>query len=110
MAHPQLPNVPTGRELTRDPRMLALLEFAELPFFMALPFVAPPGLPPERAAALRAAFVAMCRDATFLDEARSAKLDISAIDGEAVRLLLAKAAATPKDVIVHYNEISSLKK
>ena len=90
--------------------MLALLEFAELPFFMALPFVAPPGLPLERAAALRAAFMAMCRDAAFLIDARSAKLDISAIDGDAVRALLAKAAATPKDVVMHYNEISSLKK
>jgi tripartite-type tricarboxylate transporter receptor subunit TctC len=108
--HPQLPDVPTGRELTKDPKVLALLEFAELPFFMALPFVAPPGLPPERAAALRDAFTAMCRDAAFLDDARKAKLDISPVDGEAVRALLAKAAATPKDVVTDYNEISGLKK
>jgi tripartite-type tricarboxylate transporter receptor subunit TctC len=108
--HPQLPDVPTGRELTNDPKVLALLEFAELPFFMALPFVAPAGLPPDRAAALRAAFTAMCKDPAFLDDARKAKLDISPIDGEAVRVLLAKAAATPKDVVAHYNEISGLKK
>jgi tripartite-type tricarboxylate transporter receptor subunit TctC len=107
--HPQLPDVPTGRELTNDPKVLALLEFAELPFFMALPFLAPPGLPPDRAAALRTAFMAMCRDPAFLDEARKAKLDISPIDGEAVRVLLAKAAATPTDVVMHYNEISGLK-
>src|SRR5262249_31255211 len=108
--HPQLADVPTGRELTGDPRMLALLEFAELPFFMALPFVAPPGLPPERAAALRTAFMAMCRDPAFLDDARNAKLDVSPIDGEAVRALLAKAAATPKDVVAYYSEISTLKR
>jgi tripartite-type tricarboxylate transporter receptor subunit TctC len=108
--HPQLPDVPTGRELTNDPRVLALLELAELPFFMALPFVAPPGLPTDRAAALRAAFMAMCTDPAFLDDARRAKLDISPIDGEAVRALLAKAAATPKDVVTYYNEVSGLKK
>jgi tripartite-type tricarboxylate transporter receptor subunit TctC len=108
--HPQLPDVPTGRELTKDPKVLALLEFAELPFFMALPFVAPPGLPADRAAALRAAFMAMCNDPAFLDDARKAKLDISPIDGEAVRALLAKAAATPRDVVMYYNEISGLKK
>ncbi|MEA2904268.1 MAG: hypothetical protein QOI12_1655 [Alphaproteobacteria bacterium] len=107
--HPQLPDVPTGREMTNDPKVLALLEFAELPFFMALPFLAPPGLPPDRAAALRTAFMAMCKDPAFLDEARKAKLDISPIDGEAVRVLLAKAAATPQDVVMHYNEISGLK-
>jgi tripartite-type tricarboxylate transporter receptor subunit TctC len=108
--HPQLPDVPTGRELTKDPKVLALLEFAELPFFMALPFVAPPGLPADRAAALRAAFMAMCKDPAFLEDAKKAKLDISPIDGDAVRALLAKAAATPQDVVTHYNEISGLKK
>ncbi len=104
--HPQLPDIPTGRELTSDPKMLALIEFAELPFFMALPFLAPPGLPADRAAALRAAFMAMCKDQAFLDEAGKAKLDISPIDGDAVRALLAKSAATPKDVIAQYNEVA----
>jgi tripartite-type tricarboxylate transporter receptor subunit TctC len=108
--HPQLPDIPTGRELASDPKVVALLDFAELPFFMALPFVAPPGLPPERAEALRAAFMAMCRDAAFLDDARKAKLDISPLDGEAVRALLARAAAAPADVVTRYNEISGLKK
>jgi tripartite-type tricarboxylate transporter receptor subunit TctC len=108
--HPQLPDVPTGRELTNDPKVLALLEFAELPFFMALPFVAPPGLPPDRAAALRAAFMAMCKDPAFLEDAKKARLDVSPIDGAAVRALLAKAAAMPKDVVTHYNEISGLTK
>jgi hypothetical protein len=43
-----LPEVPTGRELIKDADGLALLEFAELPFFMALvarprsPTTAPP--------------------------------------------------------------------
>jgi len=108
--HPQLPDVPTGRELTKDPKVLALLEFAELPFFMALPFVAPPGLPADRAAALRQAFVAMCNDPAFLEDAKKAKLDISPIDGEAVRALLVQAAATPKEVIADYNKISGLTK
>jgi tripartite-type tricarboxylate transporter receptor subunit TctC len=105
--HPALPDIPTGRELTRDPKMLALIEFAELPFFMALPFVAPPALPAERAAALRSAFMAMCKDQTFLDEARKAKLDISPVDGDGVRALLVKSAATPKDVIARYNEVAA---
>lgn len=107
--HPQLPDVPTGRELTSDPKALALLEFAELPFFMALPFVAPPDLPSDRAAALKSAFMAMVKDKAFLDDAQKAKLDISPIDGEAVRQLLARSAATPKDVIAHYKEISAAK-
>ena len=50
---PELPDAPTGRELTSDPKALALLAFAETPFFMALPLVAPPDLPADRAKALR---------------------------------------------------------
>jgi hypothetical protein len=48
----------------------------------------------------------MCKDSAFLDDARKAKLDISPIDGEAVRALLARSAATPRDVVARYNEIS----
>src|SRR5262249_6116985 len=35
--HPDFPDVPTGRELARDAAALALIDFAELPFFIALP-------------------------------------------------------------------------
>ena len=42
------PDVPTGRELAPNPEMLSLIEFAEIPFFMSLPFVAPPGVPADR--------------------------------------------------------------
>ena len=59
--HPDLPAVPIARELVTDPADLALLEFAELPFFMALPLVAPPGYPEDRARALKDAFMAMAR-------------------------------------------------
>ena len=81
---PELPDVPTGRELAKDDKAKALLDFAEMPFFMALPFVAPPGVPPDRAKALQAAFMAMCRDPSFVEEAKKLGLDISPIDGEKI--------------------------
>jgi tripartite-type tricarboxylate transporter receptor subunit TctC len=99
----ELPDVPTGRELTSDPEALALIEFAEQPFFMALPFAAPPGVPADRAKALQTAFVAMCKDEAFVAEARKLGLDVSPIDADAVLKQLARAAATPKDVIARYN-------
>ena len=51
-------DIPTGRELANDADALALLDFAELPFFMSLPFAAPPGVPADRAAALQHGFMA----------------------------------------------------
>jgi tripartite-type tricarboxylate transporter receptor subunit TctC len=102
---PELPDVPTGRELTKDPKALSLIAFAEAPFFMALPLLAPPGLPPDRAQALQAAFMEMTKDPDFLDDAAKLSLDVSPIDGAAVVKLIADMAATPKEVIAQFNAI-----
>ena len=108
--HAEFPDMPIGRELTNDPDALLLIEFAELPFFMALPFAAPPDLPADRAAALQRAFMAMCRDKGFADEAEKLGIDMSPIDGGEILKLLARTAATPKDVIARYNAIGGGRK
>ena len=104
---PALADVPTGQELVDDPAKKALVQFAELPFLAALPFLAPPGLPEDRAKALKAAFTDMVKDKAFLDDAEKVNIEISAIDGDAVRDVIAKMQATPKDVIDRYNEIDA---
>jgi tripartite-type tricarboxylate transporter receptor subunit TctC len=73
---------------------------------MALPLVAPPGIPADRAAALREAFQQMVVDKAFLDEAQKLGLEISPITGEAVRSLLERSQKTPKDVIERYRKIA----
>jgi tripartite-type tricarboxylate transporter receptor subunit TctC len=108
--HRDFPDLPIGRELARDKAAQALIEFAELPFFMALPFAAPPGIPPERASALQSAFMAMCRDRAFVEEAEKLGIDMSPVDGAAILTLLAQTSATPKDVIARYNVISGEKR
>jgi tripartite-type tricarboxylate transporter receptor subunit TctC len=72
---------------------------------MSLPFAAPPGLPPDRAEALRSAFVAMTKDETFAAETRALGFDLSPIDGDAVRTMIARSATTSRDVIERYNAI-----
>ena len=106
---PELPDAPTGRELTNDPKALALLTFAEIPFFMALPVVAPPDLHADRAKALQNGFMAMTRDPAFVEEITRMGQDLSPIDGDAVRRLIAQMGETPKDVIAQFNEIVSAK-
>ena len=108
--HPEFPDAPIGREMTKDASALALIDFAELPFFMALPFAGPPGIPADRAKALQAAFMDMCTDKAFLDDAAKLGIDMSPLDGEGVLKMLVKVAATPKDVIARYNAISGEKK
>ena len=106
---PELPDVPTARELVSDPKAQALLAFAEAPFFMALPVVAPPDIPADRAKALQSAFMAMTKDPAFVDEIGKMGQDLSPIDGEAVRGIIAQMGATPKDIIAQFNEIVSPK-
>jgi tripartite-type tricarboxylate transporter receptor subunit TctC len=106
--HRLLPNVPLASELTRDSEALAAIAFTEAPLAMALPFVAPAGVPGERAAALQNAFMAMVKDRDFLADAARAKLEITPIDGNGVRAVIAKMTATPKDVIARYNRITGV--
>ncbi len=99
---PELPDTPIARELVSNPNDLALLTFAEIPFFIALPFAGPPKMPPDRAKALASAFMAMTKDAAFVEDARRANFELSPIDGDAVRGYIERMAATPKDVIKRY--------
>ena len=105
--HPDLPDVPTGRELVSDPAALALLDFAETSFFMALPFVAPPDLPPARAKALRDGFMAMTKDPAFLADAQKSGFGVTPVDSTSVLALIAKLSNTPKDVVKSYVETIS---
>jgi tripartite-type tricarboxylate transporter receptor subunit TctC len=106
--HPLLRDVPLASELTRDPAALSVIAFTEAPLYMALPFVAPAGVPPTRATALQRGFMAMTKDRDFLADAERAKLDITPLDGNAVRDVIAKMAATPRDVIARYNRITGV--
>jgi tripartite-type tricarboxylate transporter receptor subunit TctC len=81
--HPDLPDVPTARELATDAAARELIVFAEAPLLtMARPFLAPPGVPADRVAALRAAFLAVHRDPDFLAEAEKQSLDISPVKAD----------------------------
>jgi tripartite-type tricarboxylate transporter receptor subunit TctC len=83
--HPELPDVPTARELASDDRGRALIELAEAPLLgMARPFAAPPGVPRDRAQALQSAFLAVHRDQAFLAEAERLGVDISPVGAQDV--------------------------
>ena len=99
---PDYPDVPIARELVKGAEDFALLDFAELPFFMALPVVAPPGVPEERMAILRKAFMDMVTDQTFRSEMLKSGIMTSPIDGAAVHGLLEKAAQTPQPIRVRF--------
>jgi tripartite-type tricarboxylate transporter receptor subunit TctC len=63
------------------------------------PYLLPPGVPPDRVAALRRAFAAMLEDPALLAEAQMSGLDIGPMGGEELQALVAKLYAAPPQVI-----------
>ena len=58
--------------------------------------IAPPGVPADRLAALRAGFIALAQDKDFLADAQTAKLEVAPVSGEAVdRVIALIASASP---------------
>ena len=95
---PDLPDVPGALELVSGENR-QVLELILIRQEMGRPFAAPPGVPPQRVAALRAAFDATLGDAGFLAEARQVQLDIEPLSGQRIDELLATAYEAPKAII-----------
>jgi len=96
--HPDLPNVPLVMDLARnkEEKQVFKLVFARQP--MGRPFLAPPGVPADRVAALRNAFMGTMKDRTFLAEAARTKLEINSVSGDAVQQIVQEVYQTPKAV------------
>ncbi|HWG05150.1 MAG TPA: tripartite tricarboxylate transporter substrate-binding protein, partial [Beijerinckiaceae bacterium] len=63
---PELPDVPTAAELASTDLDRQMLQFYSLKYNMAYTLIAPPGVPPDRLAALRAAFDATMKDPEYI--------------------------------------------
>jgi len=63
------------------------------------PYVMAPGVPADRVAALRKAFIAMLEDKALLAEAQKSGLDVGPMGGEELQALVAKLYAMPPKVI-----------
>lgn len=96
--HPDLPNVPLVMDYakTDQHRQMFRLVFARQ--VMGRPFLAPPGIPRDRVAALRKAFMDTMKDREFLAEAEKGKLEITPVSGDEVQKLVDETERTPKDV------------
>jgi tripartite-type tricarboxylate transporter receptor subunit TctC len=97
--HPDLPNVPLILDLTDDPRTKAALKLIMSRQMVARPFAAPPGVPPERLAILRAAFAATMQDPHFRAEAKQLELEVEPVDAQAVEQLIREIYQTPPDIV-----------
>src|SRR2546429_1848542 len=93
--HPDLPDVPLIMDLVKTPEQRAILRLVFARQVMGRPFLAPPGLPPERLALLRRAFMDTMKDPAFLPEGGGIKLQITPGDGAAGEEPLARSVTPP---------------
>jgi tripartite-type tricarboxylate transporter receptor subunit TctC len=61
--------------------------------------VAEPGIPPERAAALRKAFMATMENAEFVADMRKRNLNVEPLSGDDVQRTVEAAVATPRELV-----------
>jgi tripartite-type tricarboxylate transporter receptor subunit TctC len=104
--HAELPDVPLAADLAKDDASRQLFALAFGTQKMGRPVAAPPGVPAERAQALRQAFDATMADPEFLADARRTKIEIDGpISGPDVDDILKQIYATPKDVVAKFEAI-----
>ena len=96
--HPDLPDVPLIMDLakTDEERQIFKLIFARQ--VMGRPYLAPPGLPADRVAALRQAFTATMTDKAFVADADAGKFEINPVSGETLEALVNEVYRTPPEV------------
>jgi tripartite-type tricarboxylate transporter receptor subunit TctC len=90
---PDLPGVPTVAELGRNEDERRVLTFFSSYTIIGRSILAPPGVPADRLAMLRAAFDATVADPAFVGEARKANLDLAVLSGDKLQARVAEAVA-----------------
>src|SRR5207248_559519 len=94
-----LETVPMGIERVKDDldRRSVRLFLSQQEF--GRPYVMPPGVPPDRLSAMRAAFEATMTDPEFVAGAEKIQMDISPLSGAELDQLFKEAYATPPEVV-----------
>jgi len=87
---PDLPDVPRLIDLGRDAEQRTILELFSQSEKIGRSFTAPPDMPPERVAELRAAYAATMQDADFLADAKVANVELDPMSGADLQAIIAK--------------------
>jgi tripartite-type tricarboxylate transporter receptor subunit TctC len=86
---PELGDLPSVLDFVKNDADRKVMELYLTQKTVARPVIAPPGVPADRLAALRAGFIALAQDKDFLADAQAAKLEVAPVSGEAVDKVIA---------------------
>ncbi|MCC6887893.1 MAG: hypothetical protein IT536_05095 [Hyphomicrobiales bacterium] len=91
--------VPLATEFARSQEDRQAMELVLSQGLFGRPYVLPPGVPPERAAALRKAFIAAMADPALIADAKKSNLDLEPLSGGELQDLVASLYALPAGVV-----------
>jgi tripartite-type tricarboxylate transporter receptor subunit TctC len=94
-----LPNDPGLLDLAVDERSRHILGLLGSVPDIGRTIVAEPNIPPERAQALREAFMATMQDPQFIAEMKARHLNIEPMNGEDLQKMVASFVATPRELV-----------
>jgi len=103
--HPDMPDVPLVIDLAKTDEQRNILRLVFARQQIAYPFLAPPGVPPDRVEVLRAAFLRAMADPELLADAAKARLEILPVSGGEVQKLVSELYATPAPVVEKASEM-----
>jgi tripartite-type tricarboxylate transporter receptor subunit TctC len=94
---PELSDLPSALDFVKNDADRKVMELYLTQKTVARPVIAPPGIPIERLAALRAGFIALTKDKEFIADAQNTRLEVAPISGEAVdRVISLITSASPE--------------
>jgi tripartite-type tricarboxylate transporter receptor subunit TctC len=97
---PELPDVPLLLDLARNDEERQIFGFFSKVAALTRPMATGPGVPPDRVAALRKAFMDTMSDPEFLSEAAKLNAEVGpTMDGETVQRLTLEILKTPKPLL-----------
>lgn len=89
-------DIPAAMDFARTDEDKAVLEIHFGQLLLSRPVAAPPGVPADRVAALREAFMAVMKDKDFLAESKKAGLDINPVSASESLAMLKRFSAYPR--------------
>ena len=87
---PELPEIPFVFDLAKSKEDQDVMRILATDTQLAWPFLAPPGLPGDKVAALRTAFNAASKDPELIREAEKQQLEVDPVGGEAMQASIAQ--------------------
>jgi tripartite-type tricarboxylate transporter receptor subunit TctC len=104
--HPDLPDVPLVTDFVKEPADRQVLELIFSRNSMGRPLLAPPGLNPAVAAALRSGFARAMHDPDLIADAAKINLELNFVSGEDVQALVERLYHSPLDILARAQAIA----